>query len=82
MRHHEYLMIPGPTPVPRTVALAGAVPMINHRGPEFGELFKEVTRALQEILKTDNTVLIFRHPAPELWKLQPSTLLHLLRECW
>jgi aspartate aminotransferase-like enzyme len=59
MRHHEYLMIPGPTPVPRTVALAGAVPMINHRGPEFGELFKEVTRALQEILKTDNTVLIF-----------------------
>lgn len=59
MRHHEYLMIPGPTPVPHTVALAGAVPMINHRGPEFGELFKEVTCALQEILKTNSTVLIF-----------------------
>ncbi|MCR4427226.1 MAG: alanine--glyoxylate aminotransferase family protein [Firmicutes bacterium] len=59
MRHHQYLMIPGPTPVPQTVALAGAAPMINHRGPEFGELLKETTRGVQQILKTSNTVLTF-----------------------
>lgn len=59
VRHRQYLMIPGPTPVPQTVALAGAAPMINHRGPEFGELLAETTRGLQKILKTQNTVLTF-----------------------
>ncbi|MDI6825257.1 MAG: alanine--glyoxylate aminotransferase family protein [Bacillota bacterium] len=53
------LMIPGPTPVPVRAALAGAGPMINHRGPEFGALLREVTERLQRILLTGHTVLMF-----------------------
>jgi aspartate aminotransferase-like enzyme len=53
------LMIPGPTPVPVRAALAGAAPMINHRGPEFGALLREVTEGLQRVLMTGNTVLVF-----------------------
>ena len=36
------LMIPGPTPVPDDVLRAVAQPMINHRGPEYMALQREV----------------------------------------
>ena len=45
--------------MPIGAALAGAQPMINHRGPEFGALLKEVTEGLKRVLKTDGTVLVF-----------------------
>lgn len=55
----QYLLIPGPTPVPTASALAGAAPMINHRSAEFGRLLGNVTGALQRVLQTRNQVLIF-----------------------
>ncbi len=55
----QFLMIPGPTPVPHEAALAGARPMINHRGPEFGELLRDVTVMLQAVMRTKNPVLVF-----------------------
>ena len=55
----QCLMIPGPTPVPVGAALAGAQPMINHRGPEFGALLSEVTGSLARVLVTHGTVLVF-----------------------
>ena len=55
----QCLMIPGPTPVPVGAALAGAQPMINHRGPEFGALLEEVTGGLKRVLMTAGTVLVF-----------------------
>ncbi|MEW6228254.1 MAG: alanine--glyoxylate aminotransferase family protein [Bacillota bacterium] len=59
MTQQQYLMIPGPTPVPPAIALAEAAPMINHRGPEFGQLLSEVSRGLQYVLRTENSVLVF-----------------------
>lgn len=59
MTHRQYLMIPGPTPVPARAALAEAAPMINHRGPEFGALLGEVTGALKRVFRTTHQVLIF-----------------------
>lgn len=41
------LRVPGPTPVPEQVALSGARPMVNHRGPEFAATVGEVLERLQ-----------------------------------
>jgi aspartate aminotransferase-like enzyme len=52
------LRIPGPTPVPREVAEAGAADMINHRGPEFAEIIARVTQGVKQVYQTSNDVLI------------------------
>jgi aspartate aminotransferase-like enzyme len=51
-------MIPGPTPCPASVLLAHARPMINHRGPQFQAVLKEVTENLKKVYKTQNDVFI------------------------
>lgn len=53
------LRVPGPTPVPRRVIDAMAVPMINHRGPAFAALIKECREGLQWAFQTSNEVVMF-----------------------
>ncbi|MGI6551085.1 MAG: pyridoxal-phosphate-dependent aminotransferase family protein [Syntrophomonadales bacterium] len=55
----QYLLLPGPTPVPTSVLRAMSKPMINHRGPEFKELMEEVTAGVKKIYQTKNDVVIF-----------------------
>ncbi len=55
----EILMTPGPTPVPPEVLLAQGSPLVYHRGPGYGNLLREVTEGLQEILQTKGEVLTF-----------------------
>lgn len=55
----EYLMTPGPTPVPPSVLLAQARPMIHHRTPIYSEVLKQVEEDLKHIFDTKNDVLIF-----------------------
>ncbi|KUK36293.1 MAG: Aminotransferase, class V, partial [Thermacetogenium phaeum] len=52
MEEKQYLMLPGPTPVPPRVLRALAKPMINHRGPEFKTLLSEITAGLKEVFRT------------------------------
>lgn len=52
-------MTPGPTPVPPQVLLAQGSPLVYHRGPGFGDLLREVTEGLKEIMRTSSDVLIF-----------------------
>ena len=52
------LRIPGPTPVPEAVLSAMAKQMINHRGPEFGQLIAKVTGQLKGFFQTDNDLFI------------------------
>ncbi len=59
MEEKQYLMLPGPTPVPPRVLRALARPMVNHRGPEFKALLEEVTSGLKEVFRTQNEVIIF-----------------------
>lgn len=59
MEEKQYLMLPGPTPVPPNVLREMAKPMINHRGPEFKELFAGLTEGLKEVFRTKNDVIIF-----------------------
>ena len=53
----DFFLLPGPTNVPQRVLAAGARPMVNHRGPEFMQMIKEITKGLQQTIKTDNSVL-------------------------
>ncbi len=52
------LRIPGPTACPEDVLLAGAKPMVNHRGPEFRELITRVNSRLKTIFQTKNDVVM------------------------
>ncbi|MBI3910093.1 MAG: alanine--glyoxylate aminotransferase family protein [Armatimonadetes bacterium] len=53
------LMIPGPTPVPEAVLRALSQPMINHRGPEYATLQRDVLAGVREVYHTHGDVLIF-----------------------
>jgi aspartate aminotransferase-like enzyme len=59
MRGEQYLLLPGPTPVPEQVLRALSMPMINHRGPEFKELIAEVTEGVKQIYATKQNLLIY-----------------------
>ncbi|MBP1686129.1 MAG: aminotransferase, class [Deltaproteobacteria bacterium] len=54
----NYLLAPGPTPVPPRVLLAMAQPIIHHRTPQFSRIFAETKNALQELFQTQQDVLM------------------------
>lgn len=54
----EFLMIPGPTPVPESVLRKMAMSMINHRGKEFAQVLKNVTEKMKKVYLTESDVLL------------------------
>jgi serine---pyruvate transaminase len=52
------LFTPGPTPVPETVMLKMAEPIIHHRNPEFGEILTRVHQNLQYLFQTVQPVIV------------------------
>ena len=54
----ENLRIPGPTPVPDEVLQAQTKQMINHRGPEFGQILDGVTDKLKQLFQTKTDVFL------------------------
>jgi aspartate aminotransferase-like enzyme len=59
MMNKYRLMSPGPTPIPPEVLAAGALPIIHHRTPEFGEVFARVNENLKRIFLTENDVFTY-----------------------
>ena len=61
MKHNgrHFLQIPGPTNVPERVLLAMAQSTIDHRGPEFAELGREVLHSIRRVMRTEGPVVIF-----------------------
>src|SRR6266566_554151 len=55
----QNLRIPGPTPVPPAVLAELALPLINHRGPEFAAVLRRITARLQYVFQTNSPVLTF-----------------------
>jgi len=55
----EKLRIPGPTPLPREVLQTLSRQMINHRGPEFGQILNGVIANLKQVFQTKNDVFLF-----------------------
>lgn len=59
MQDKQFLMIPGPTPVPESVLLAMAKHPIGHRSGEFSEILKSVYADLKWLFQTKNEVFIY-----------------------
>ena len=55
----NYLLTPGPTPLPPEVCQAQARPIIHHRTPQFQAVLKEVTEGLKYVFQTKDDVFIF-----------------------
>ncbi|MCX5693473.1 MAG: alanine--glyoxylate aminotransferase family protein [Candidatus Omnitrophica bacterium] len=55
----NYLLTPGPTPIPPRVLETMARPIIHHRTPEFQRIIQEVEEDLKYVYQTKNEVLIF-----------------------
>jgi len=55
----QYLLAPGPTPVPPRVLQAMALPIVHHRAPAYKEIFAEVREGLRYLFQTEQEVLVF-----------------------
>lgn len=54
----NYLLTPGPTPLPPQVSEAMARPIIHHRTPQFQAVLKEASEGLKYVFQTVNDVFI------------------------
>jgi alanine-glyoxylate transaminase/serine-glyoxylate transaminase/serine-pyruvate transaminase len=65
---HHFLQIPGPSPVPERVLQAMHKQIIDHRGPEFGRLGRDVLAGCQAIFQTGNPVIIYPSSGTGSWE--------------
>ena len=54
----QYLLTPGPTPIPNEVALAMSQTMVHHRTPQFNKIFEEARQGLKTLFGTRGDVLM------------------------
>ncbi|MCV2490230.1 aminotransferase class V-fold PLP-dependent enzyme [Geodermatophilus sp. YIM 151500] len=64
----HFLQIPGPTNVPDRVLRAMDFPTIDHRGPEFAALGKEVLEAVKAPFATTGPVIIYPASGTGAWE--------------
>ena len=64
MTGDQYLLLPGPTPIPERVTRAMSQPMVNHRGPEFKQVLTEVVQGLTQVYRTCLLYTSFRSVMP------------------
>jgi len=64
----HFLQIPGPTNVPDRVLRAMDLPTIDHRGPEFAELTKEILEGLRRVFKTQADVIVYPASGTGAWE--------------
>ena len=64
----HFLQIPGPSPVPDRILKAMAMPVIDHRGPEFQALGRRVLEGIKTIFKTKDPVIIFPASGTGAWE--------------
>jgi len=64
----HFLQIPGPSPVPDRILKAMAMPVIDHRGPEFARLGLRVLDGIKGIFKTRQPVIIYPASGTGAWE--------------
>ncbi len=64
----HFLQIPGPTNVPEPVLRAMAAPTIDHRGPAFARLARELLDGLKPVFKTSGDVVMFPSSGTGAWE--------------
>jgi alanine-glyoxylate transaminase/serine-glyoxylate transaminase/serine-pyruvate transaminase len=64
----HFLQIPGPTNIPDRVLRAMATPVIDHRGPEFARLAREVLGGVRGLAGTDRPVALYPSSGTGAWE--------------
>lgn len=64
----HFLQVPGPSNVPERVARAISAPTIDHRGPDFAALTRELLPALAPVFGTSGPVVIFPSSGTGAWE--------------
>jgi alanine-glyoxylate transaminase/serine-glyoxylate transaminase/serine-pyruvate transaminase len=64
----HFLQIPGPSPVPDRILRAMDMPVLDHRGPEFGKLGLKVLAGIKTIFKTKGHVVIYPASGTGAWE--------------
>src|SRR3954463_14872365 len=64
----HFLQIPGPSPVPDRILRAIAAPVIDHRGPDFARLGKEVLEGCRQVFRTTQPVIIYPSSGTGAWE--------------
>jgi alanine-glyoxylate transaminase/serine-glyoxylate transaminase/serine-pyruvate transaminase len=64
----HFLQIPGPTNVPDRVLRAIDRPTIDHRGPEFEQLGKDVLAGMKRVFRTQHPVVIYPASGTGAWE--------------
>ena len=64
----HFLQIPGPTAVPERILRAIDHQVIDHRGPEFQSLGKEVLAGIMEVFQTRHPVIIYPASGTGAWE--------------
>ncbi|MCB1512387.1 MAG: aminotransferase class V-fold PLP-dependent enzyme, partial [Hyphomicrobiaceae bacterium] len=68
MAGRHFLQIPGPSPVPDRILQAMAMPVLDHRGPEFQKLGHRVLAGIRTIFKTSGPVIIYPASGTGAWE--------------
>lgn len=64
----HFLQIPGPTNVPDRILRAMAKPTIDHRGPEFASMTREILKGLGWIFQTKGHVVVYPSSGTGAWE--------------
>jgi alanine-glyoxylate transaminase / serine-glyoxylate transaminase / serine-pyruvate transaminase len=68
MPGRHFLQIPGPTNVPDRILRALAQPTIDHRGPAFAALGREVLDGLRQVFQTSKPVVLYPSSGTGAWE--------------
>jgi len=55
----QYLLTPGPTPVPQEIQSEMAKPIIHHRTTQYSEIFAQANESLKKVFKTKQPIITF-----------------------
>ena len=83
-----FLQIPGPTNVPDRVLHAIAEPTIDHRGPAFAAMARQVLGGVRRVFRTDGPVVIYPASGTGAWEaalvntLSPGDAVLMVRTGW
>ncbi len=84
----HFLQIPGPTNVPERILRAIDNPTIDHRGPDFGRLGRDILAMLKPVFRTAGPVVIYPASGTGAWEaalvntLSPGDRVLMCRTGW
>jgi alanine-glyoxylate transaminase/serine-glyoxylate transaminase/serine-pyruvate transaminase len=71
----HFLQIPGPTNVPDRILHAMAKPTMDHRGPEFGRMARDILEGLKPVFKCAGPVIVYPSSGTGAWEAALSNTL-------